>query len=99
MTYSGSSFPSTAEFARVIELDKGEDRVEELSLQEFDPKAEYGDVIEAVRAASDKGQAGCFRVEGGGKNRTRVFYYVVGLELNGEEGKRLVGARAVSVES
>lgn len=97
--YSSSSLPSASEFAKAIKHDNGQGVVEELSVGEFDPQDEYKKVIEAVEAAAagdGKGKAvvKCFRVDSG--KRTKVFYYVVGLD---REERRLVGVRAVSVES
>ncbi len=91
VAYSGSSLPSALEFAKAIKQDK--DSVEEVSVGEFDPRGEYGDVVEAVKKAAGRTrEVRCFTAEGG---KSRVFYYVVGLD----EENRLVGVRAVSVES
>jgi len=97
--YSSSSLPSASEFARAIKHDNGQGVVEELSVGEFDPRNEYEKVIEAVEAAVAKNGEGkaavkCFRADSG--KSTKVFYYVVGLD---REERRLVGVRAVSVES
>ena len=93
--YSSSSPPDAAEFANAIKHEKGIGGVEELSVKDFDPRGEYAGVIEKVaEAAGNKGEVKCFRVDAG--KSTRVLYYVVGLDT---EGGRLVGVRAVSVES
>lgn len=90
--YSGSSLPGAEEFAQVI---KEGNRMEELGMEDFDPRSEYKDVVEAVReAAGGQSQVKCFRAEGG--KSTQVFYYAVALE---SAAGRLVGVRAVSVES
>lgn len=92
--YSGSALPNVAEFAKAIKQETG---VEEIGMEDFDPRGEYKDVVDAVRAAAGyrmDGEVRCFRIEGG--KRTQVFYYIVGLE---RERGRLVGFRAVSVES
>ncbi len=92
--------PDAAGFARAVGFGSGSSagQVEEMSVEEFDPRGEYGEVIEAVRKAggdgSGKEEVKCFRLEG--ERKSRVFYYVVGLD--GKVG-RLVGVRAVSVES
>lgn len=93
--YPGSSLPDAAEFAKVIKHEKGEGGVEELSVKDFDPSGEYAEVLEKVaEAARNKGEIRCFRVDAG--RSTKVLYYVVGLD---REVGRLVGVRAVSVES
>jgi hypothetical protein len=97
--FSSFSLPNASEFARAIKHEAGQGVVEELSVEEFDPKDEYKDVIEAVEAAvagDGKGKAAvkCFRADSG--KSTKVFYYVVGLDRN---ERRLVGVKAVSVES
>lgn len=97
--YSSSSLPSASEFARAIKHDNGPEVVEELSVGEFDPQNEYKKVIEAVEAAvaregEGKAAVKCF-MAGSGKS-TKVVYYVVGLD---SKDRRLVGVRAVSVES
>lgn len=91
---SSSAVPDASEFAKLIE-EEGK-AVEELSMEEFDPKGEYGEVVGKVKEAASggKGEVKFFRVEG--KSRTRVVYHVVGLD---KEGGRLIGVRAVSVET
>ncbi len=58
----------------------------------FDPRGQYKDVLEAVEQVGD-GKARIFKVEHG---RTRVEYYVVGLD---GEGKKIVGMKATAIES
>lgn len=91
---SSSSLPGAPEFAKLVEEDGK--AVDEMSMEEFDPRGEYGEVIGKVKDASSGGESEVkiFRVEG--KSRTIVVYYVVGLD---QEGGRLVGVRAVSVET
>lgn len=79
----------------MINHKKGKGGVEELTVKDFDPSGEYAGVVEKVaEAAGNKGEVKCFRVDAG--KSTKVLYYVVGLDM---EGGRLVGVRAVSVES
>ncbi len=61
--------------------------------QEFDPRGQYGEIVGAVEKVGD-GKARIFRVEHHG--RTRVEYFVVGFD---EKGKRVVGMKAMAVES
>ena len=66
--------------------------VSTLSVKEFDPRDHYRSVLQAVEKAGD-GKVRVYRVEHG---RTRMEYYVVGLDT---EGKRVVGLKAKAVES
>lgn len=90
--------PSVEEFAGLVGVENGDGGgVEELEVGDFDPRGDYGEVVDAVTKAAGRGKVSCFRVEGEGSGRrTEVRYYVIG--LNGNEG-RLVGVRALSVES
>ena len=101
VSYPGSALPNASEFARTIKHEKGESGVEEVTVKDFDPREEYKNVVNAVSEAAAggedgnvKGEVRCFRAAGA--KGTEVVYYVVGLD---REGKRLVGVRAVSVES
>lgn len=58
----------------------------------FDPRGRYKEVLQAVEKAGD-GKSRIYRVVHG---KTRLEYYVVGLE---KENKRVVGLRAKAVES
>ena len=79
----------TDEFQALIGHDS---EVSTLGAEEFDPKGRYKEVLEAVERAGD-GRARVFRV---GHGETRAEYYVVGLD---REGKRVVGLKAMAVES
>lgn len=84
--YSGSGLPSPKDFEKCL---NGKGSAEELKENEFDPRGQYKQVIEAVKSAG-KGVK-IFRVEIGG---TRVEYYVLTLG----DGK-LLGVVARAVES
>ncbi|KIX94548.1 uncharacterized protein Z520_09594 [Fonsecaea multimorphosa CBS 102226] len=95
--YSGSELPSSAEFAKCVFSSKsgggsGSDGVEELSIRDFDPRGQYGEVIQRVEQAG-KGKAGVkvYRVE---TSKTRVEYYILTV---GES--MLVGVVTKAVES
>lgn len=77
-------------FASLLGKDKSE--VSETSAKDFDPRREYGEVMDAVKKAGH-GEVKVFRVEIG---KARVEYFVVGLDGN---GKRVVGLKALAVES
>lgn len=58
----------------------------------FDPRGQYKEVLEAVEKVGN-GKFSIFKVEHG---RTRVEYYIVGLD---KEGGKVVGMKALAVES
>jgi len=66
--------------------------VSTLSAQEFDPKGQYKNVLQAVEKAGD-GTARIFRVDHG---RTRAEYFVISLDT---KGKKVIGLKAKAVES
>lgn len=68
----------------------GRDEVEEVKGKGFE--TQYKTVIDAVKKAGD-GEVKVFRVELEG---TRAEYYVVSVD---REGKKVVGLKALSVES
>lgn len=68
----------------------GRDEVEEVKGKGFE--TQYKSVIDAVKKAGD-GEVKVFRVELEG---TRAEYYVVSVD---REGKKVVGLKALSVES
>jgi len=66
--------------------------VSSMSREEFDPRGQYGKVIDAVKGVGD-GELGFYDVD---LDKTRSEYYVVSLD----KGKgRLVGLKAVVVQS
>lgn len=70
-------------------------RVEASSVEEFDPRGEYGDVVGKVGEAAGvkRGDVKVFRVEAG---RARVVWWVLGLD---GPGGRVVGVKVDAVES
>jgi len=92
--YDGSELPSVQEFEALVAKASGNNgpaRAEELSVAEFDPRGEYGDVVKEVEGVVEGGEVKVFRV---GKGKTRAEYFIVGLG-----GGRVVGVRAEAVES
>ncbi|KAI4125945.1 MAG: hypothetical protein LQ338_004001 [Usnochroma carphineum] len=77
------------EFAELIGHDS---EVSTMNTVKFDPRGRYKEVLQAVEKAGD-GKSRIYRVVHG---KTRLEYYVVGLE---KENKRVVGLRAKAVES
>ncbi|OAP55508.1 hypothetical protein AYL99_10481 [Fonsecaea erecta] len=90
--YSGADLPSPDEFANCLKSGGGGAVVEELSPRDFDPRGQYGEVIQRVEQAG-KGKAGVkvYRVELG---KTRVEYYILTLG-----DRMLVGVVTKAVES
>ena len=107
---SSSTQVSSRELALALGVAEG--AVSKLSVQEWDPRQEYRDVVGAVSdwlrqgstaaaaAAATGDGAGAvaiFAVQGQG---ARVEYFVVGLLRGGEpDGHRIVGTRVLAVES
>ena len=92
--YDKTSLPSTQEFEKLVaraSKDSGPARAEELSLEDFDPRGEYRDVVKRVEEVADGGEVKVYRV---GRGKTRAEYFIVGLG----DG-RIVGVRAEAVES
>jgi hypothetical protein len=100
-SYSGTSLPSADDFAKAAGLKGGESttsttNVEKLNVKAFDPRGQYAEVIEAVKAAGDgdgDGNVGVYRLE---VSSTRIVYFVVTLA---DKGSKLVGVKVESVES
>ncbi|KAK5045619.1 hypothetical protein LTR84_008988 [Exophiala bonariae] len=91
LNYSSDKSPSPSEFKKALGSKAEQAEVEELSVQDFDPREQYADIIERVKKAGDKNAVRIFRVELG---RTRVEYYIVTV---GE--RKLVGVLTKAVES
>ena len=92
--YDGAELPSSQEFQKLVAQasgNNGPSTAEELSVGEWDPRGEYGDVVERVKEAVEGGEVKVFRV---GRAKTRAEYFVVGFG-----GGRVVGVRAEAVES
>lgn len=63
-----------------------------MGLQEFDPKGQYKEIVEAINSAGD-GASKIYRVE---HDRSRAEYYIVRLE---KKSKRVIGLKAKAVET
>ncbi|KAF2229169.1 hypothetical protein EV356DRAFT_456396 [Viridothelium virens] len=83
------SLPNSEQLAELIGH-KGE--VEPVEESDFDPRGQYNDVLEKVKAAGD-GKVAVFRVAHGGP---RAEYYVVSMEGKKD---RVVGVKTVAIES
>lgn len=83
-----------ATFAKAINHPNPKDaEVAILDIAEWDPQGEYKEVVDAVREAVKGGDVRVYRVsrEKGG---SRVEYWILGVE-----GGKLIGVKALSVES
>ncbi|KIX05467.1 uncharacterized protein Z518_06339 [Rhinocladiella mackenziei CBS 650.93] len=89
LNYSGYKLPSAVEFAKCV-AGKAPGNVEELSVDDFDPRGEYKEVIQRVEQAGS-GDVKVYRVE---VSKTRAEYYILTLG----EGM-LIGVVVKAVES
>jgi hypothetical protein len=91
---ASSGLPDVKGFSHLVNHPEGEKAgVEVLSVEEWDRRGSYKDVVEGVRKACEGAEVRVYRVELGG---TRVEYWVVGVR---EKEGRLVGVKALAVES
>ncbi|KAL8754741.1 MAG: hypothetical protein Q9199_004137 [Rusavskia elegans] len=91
LQWDGNNMPSEKEFASLIGH-QSEVTIGSMTPNEFDPRGQYEEVLQAVGNAGD-GKSRIYRVSHG---KTRMEYYVVGLD----KGKgRVVGMKAKAVES
>ncbi|KAI5863501.1 hypothetical protein GGS23DRAFT_567340 [Durotheca rogersii] len=92
----GKGLPDEEEFASLIRHpDPAGASIEILDPAEWDPRGQYAAVVDAVRAAGAGNDVRVYRVPRGG---ARVEYWVVATEGKGE-GAKLVGAKALAIES
>ncbi|KAL8824239.1 MAG: hypothetical protein Q9191_005194 [Dirinaria sp. TL-2023a] len=89
LKWSGSNMPSENEFRDLIGHGS---EVTTVEVEEFDPKGQYRNVLQAVEEAGD-GKARVYRI---GHGRTRAEYFVVGFDRTGQ---KIVGMKAKAVES
>lgn len=95
-SYSGKSLPSAEGFAKSLGGAAAKGQVEVLSVEEWDRRGEYKEVVEAVRDSGDGGDGEEVKVYRLEVSSTRAVYFVVTL---GERGGKLVGVKVESVES
>ncbi|KAL9029412.1 MAG: hypothetical protein Q9196_002339 [Gyalolechia fulgens] len=89
LRWDGNNMPSEDELADLVGHDS---EVSTMSTKEFDPRGQYKDVLQTVEKAGD-GKSRIFRI---GYGKTRVEYYVIGLD---REKGRIVGLKAKAIES
>ena len=90
-SYAATSLPTVEDFKHCLKAKGNETKVEELSVEDFDPRGEYKEVLDKVEEVGEGKGVKIFRVE---VDRTRVEYYVVTV---GE--RKLIGVVAKAVES
>jgi hypothetical protein len=91
LNYAGEELPSQAEFKKALGARGEQGDIEELSVQEFDPRGQYDEIINRVKEAGSGKGIRVFRVE---LDTTRVEYYIVTV---GE--RKLLGLYTKAVES
>ena len=95
-----ADFVVTETFANLINHpDPTQADIEIMDIVQWDSKGQYKDVVEACRKAAMGGDVRVYKVKLGGP---RVEYWIVGVEgQSKEKGKegRLVGVKALAVES
>ena len=92
--YDGAQLSSAEEFEKLVAKASGNNgpaRAEELGVEEWDPRGEYGDVVRRVKEVVEGGDVKVYRVARG---KTRAEYFVVGLGSG-----KVLGVRAEAVES
>ncbi|KAI9738436.1 MAG: hypothetical protein M1818_005333 [Claussenomyces sp. TS43310] len=88
----GAKLPDEETFAKLIEHPEASAAdVAILDVADWDPRGQYKDVVDATRRACKGGDVRVYKVARG---RVEVEYWVVGVE-----GGRLVGVKALAVES
>ena len=86
----------TEEFATLIHhWDPKNAEIEILDPMDWDSQGQYSDIIDAARKAGEGSDVRVYKVV---KDGTRVEYWVVTTQGRGK-GARLVGAKALAVES
>lgn len=82
----------TATFAKLVQHPSPADAdVSIMDIGEWDVQGQYKDVVDAVREATKGNDVRVYRIE---REGARVEYWVVGVQ-----GGRLVGVKALAVES
>lgn len=88
-----------APIAQFKELVGHESDVAIMSTDDFDPRHDYDDVVEAVKSAAEtagRGGGAMTRVYHVQHGTTRAEYYVVALD---KSQKRIIGVKAKAIES
>ncbi|RDW82069.1 hypothetical protein BP6252_03181 [Coleophoma cylindrospora] len=92
LKFSGKGLPDESAFARLVNHPSPSSaEVSIMDIGEWDPQAQYKEVIDAVRQAGKGSDVRVYRIVKGG---TRVEYWVVTIE-----GGHLVGVKALAIES
>ncbi|KAJ5273336.1 hypothetical protein N7478_008461 [Penicillium angulare] len=88
-------WPSADAFSSLISPNKDISQgISTLSHSSFDPKNQYSEAVEAVRAAASNSDIKVYRVE---ITSTKLEYFLVALDES--EGGRVIGLKAKAVES
>lgn len=98
-SYAFDELPTTEQLGQVLSKKGIEGEIEELSVESFDPRGEYKEIVKRVKEASGSGEKGdgeqkgikVFRVQ---ILSTRVEYYILTIG-----DRKLVGVMTKAVES
>lgn len=81
-----------ATFAKTIDHPSpSKAEVDILDVEQWDPQGQYKEIVDAVRSASKGGDVRVYKIQSSG---ARIEYWVLGVE-----GGKLLGVKALSVES
>jgi len=92
LKHSGKTLPDEVTFAKLVNYPSpNEANVTIMDIAEWDTQGQYKDVVDATREASKGSDVRVYKIVKGG---SRIEYWVVGLE-----GGKLVGVKALAIES
>jgi len=92
LKHSGKGLPDEVAFAKLVSHPSPDEaEVEIMDVAEWDTQGQYKELVDAVREASKGSDVRVYRI---GKGGSRVEYWVVGIE-----GGKLVGVKALAIES
>ncbi|KAE8445472.1 hypothetical protein EG329_013362 [Mollisiaceae sp. DMI_Dod_QoI] len=92
LKHSGKTLPDEVTFAKLVGYPNPDEAdVEIMDIAEWDQQGQYKELVDATREASKGSDVRVYRISKGG---SRVEYWVVGLE-----GGKLVGVKALAIES
>ncbi|PMD45172.1 hypothetical protein L207DRAFT_481369 [Hyaloscypha variabilis F] len=92
LKYDGKKLPDEATFAKLVNHPSPDDAdVEIMDIGEWDTQGQYKEIVDATRDATKGSDVRVYRI---GREGSRVEYWVVGVE-----GGKLIGAKALAIES
>jgi len=92
LKYDGKKLPDEATFAKLVNHPSPDDaEVQIMDIGEWDTQGQYKEIVDATREATKGSDVRVYRIS---KGSSRVEYWVVGVE-----GGKLIGVKALAVES